>query len=114
ADVPTMIESGYPGFEVQSWRGLYVPAKTPRRVIDMLHDQTVKVIQIPEVREGCPRTHRLVPQNAPSPRVSGERAGVRGNGFLHAFICQTNTFTRPLTLALSPKGGEGIVLFTSN
>ena len=51
ADVPTMIESGYPGFEVQSWRGLYVPAKTPRRVIDMLHDQTVKVIQIPEVRE---------------------------------------------------------------
>jgi tripartite-type tricarboxylate transporter receptor subunit TctC len=46
-----MIESGYPGFEVQSWRGLYVPAKTPRRVIDVLHDQTVKVIQIPEVRE---------------------------------------------------------------
>jgi tripartite-type tricarboxylate transporter receptor subunit TctC len=51
ADAPTMIESGYPGFEVQSWRGLFVPAKTPRGIIDVLHDQTVKVMQMPEVRE---------------------------------------------------------------
>ena len=51
ADAPTMIESGYAGFEVQSWRALFVPAGTPRAVIDTLHDKTVKVMQMPDVRE---------------------------------------------------------------
>ncbi len=51
ADTPTMIQSGYAGFEVQSWRGLFVPAKTPRHIIDKLHDQVVKVLQVPEVRQ---------------------------------------------------------------
>ena len=51
ADVPTMIESGYPGFEVQSWRALFVPAGTPRYIIDKLHDQVVKVLEMPEVRQ---------------------------------------------------------------
>lgn len=51
SDVPTMIEAGYPGFEVQSWRGLFVPARTPRDIIDKLHDQVVKVEQMPEVRQ---------------------------------------------------------------
>lgn len=51
ADTPTMIESGYPAFEVQSWRALFVPAGTPRGIINTLHDQTVKVMQMPEVKE---------------------------------------------------------------
>ena len=36
-DVPTVQESGVPGFEVTSWNGLGVPAKTPRPVIDRLN-----------------------------------------------------------------------------
>ena len=51
ADAPTMIESGYPGFEVQSWRAFFVPAGTPRGIIDALHDHVVKVMQMPEVRQ---------------------------------------------------------------
>ncbi len=51
ADVPTMIESGYPGFEVQSWRGLFVPAGTPGDIINKLHDQVAKVMEMPEVRQ---------------------------------------------------------------
>jgi len=51
ADVPTMIESGYPGFEVQSWRGLFVPTGTPKYIIDKLHDQVVKVLEMPDVRQ---------------------------------------------------------------
>lgn len=50
-DVPTMIESGYPGFEVQSWRALYAPAGTPRPIIGRLNTELVKVLGISEVKE---------------------------------------------------------------
>ena len=50
-DVPTMIESGYPGFEVDSWRGLYVPAGTPKAIITRLNRELVKVLQMPDVKE---------------------------------------------------------------
>jgi tripartite-type tricarboxylate transporter receptor subunit TctC len=50
-EVPTMIESGYPGFEVESWRGLFVPARTPKEVINTLHDQVDKVVQLQDIRE---------------------------------------------------------------
>jgi tripartite-type tricarboxylate transporter receptor subunit TctC len=50
-DVPTMIESGYAGFEVQSWRGLYAPAGTPKAIIARLHRELVKVLQMPDIRE---------------------------------------------------------------
>ena len=35
-DVPTMMESGFPGFEISSWWGLAVPAGTPRPIVDRL------------------------------------------------------------------------------
>jgi len=35
-DVPTMIESGFPGFEITSWWGVVVPAGTPRPIVDKL------------------------------------------------------------------------------
>jgi tripartite-type tricarboxylate transporter receptor subunit TctC len=37
--------------EVESWRGLFVPARTPREVINKLHDQVDKVVQLQEIRE---------------------------------------------------------------
>ncbi len=50
-DVPTFIESGLPGFVVDSWVGLLAPAGTPRPVIDRLYNETAAVLQMPEVRE---------------------------------------------------------------
>ena len=50
-DVPTFIESGLPGFVVDSWVGVLAPAKTPRPVIDRLHKDIVAVLQMPETRE---------------------------------------------------------------
>ena len=50
-DVPTMIESGYPGFEVESWRGMYVPAGSPKKAIARLNGELVKILQIPDIRE---------------------------------------------------------------
>jgi tripartite-type tricarboxylate transporter receptor subunit TctC len=37
--------------EVESWRGLFVPARTPREVINKLHDQVDKIVQLQEIRE---------------------------------------------------------------
>ena len=50
-DLPTMAESGFPGFEAVPWFGLLAPAGTPNEVIDKVHDETVKVMAMPEVRK---------------------------------------------------------------
>lgn len=49
-DVPTVAESGYPGFESSQWFGLLVPAKTPAAVVERLHAEAVKALQSASVR----------------------------------------------------------------
>ena len=46
-----MIEAGLGQYEVVLWTSLFAPAGTPMPVIDALHAQTVKALQVPEVRE---------------------------------------------------------------
>jgi len=48
-DLPTMIESGVPGFVVTQWHGMLSPRGTPRPVIERLHREIVKAVQRPEV-----------------------------------------------------------------
>ena len=50
-DVPTIADQGFPGFELNDWYGLFAPAKTPRENILRLHEEVVKALRIPEVRE---------------------------------------------------------------
>lgn len=50
-DVPTVAESGFPGFDVQSWFGLAAPAGTPRPVVDRLNAELGKVLTNPDVRQ---------------------------------------------------------------
>ncbi len=50
-DIPTMIESGLPGYVVSGGFGLLAPAATPREIIRKINAETVKVIAMPEVRE---------------------------------------------------------------
>jgi len=50
-DIPTVAESGVPGFEVVLWQGLLVPAGTPRAIVDQLHAATVASLQTPQLRE---------------------------------------------------------------
>ena len=49
-NLPTMAESGYPGFEAVPWWGLLAPADTPTDVVDRLYGETVKTLAMPEVR----------------------------------------------------------------
>ena len=49
--IPTMAESGLPGFEVGSWYGLLAPAGTPPEIIKRLHAEVVRAVGSAEVRE---------------------------------------------------------------
>jgi len=50
-DVPTMEESGFNGFAMTVWYGLFVPAKTPPFIVERLNRETVKIMDSPEVRK---------------------------------------------------------------
>ena len=47
-DVPTVAESGYPGFEAVNWTGLVAPARMPQPIIDRLSEETRKALATPE------------------------------------------------------------------
>ncbi len=49
-ELPTMAESGFPGFEAVPWFGLLAPAGTPIDVLGKLHDETVNILAMPQVR----------------------------------------------------------------
>ena len=49
--LPTMIESGVAGFEMASWQAVYAPKGTPRQVVQKLHDEIVKILRMPDVRD---------------------------------------------------------------
>lgn len=50
-DVPTIDESGLKGFEAATWIGVLAPAGTPAAIVARMHDEIVKVLQIPEVQQ---------------------------------------------------------------
>ena len=50
-DVPTLAESGFPGFESSSWFGVLAPAKTPAEIVLKLQQEIAQVLKTPEVRE---------------------------------------------------------------
>ena len=50
-DVPTIAESGLAGYDLTTWWGLFAPAGTPLDVQKRIHDDTVAILRIPEVRE---------------------------------------------------------------
>ena len=49
-DVPTVIESGFPGYEAYVWMGLLAPAGTPPAIIDRLQREVVAALATPEVK----------------------------------------------------------------
>jgi putative tricarboxylic transport membrane protein len=49
-DVPTVAESGYPGFDAFGWHGFLAPANTPAPIVQKLHDQIVAALNDPPTR----------------------------------------------------------------
>jgi len=50
-DLPTIAESGLPGFDINTWFGIFVPANTPREIVDRLHDEFARALGATDVRE---------------------------------------------------------------
>lgn len=66
-DVPTIAESGVPGYEVQSWFGLNAPARLPPAIVDKLNAEVRKALQAKDVQE------RLLELGAvPTPMTAAE------------------------------------------
>ena len=57
-DVPTVAESGVPGFDVSSWFGVFLPARTPRPIVMKMNEEIRKILANPDVRQ------RLIDQGA--------------------------------------------------
>jgi tripartite-type tricarboxylate transporter receptor subunit TctC len=54
-DLPTMSESGFPGFDVGSWYALLVPTGTSAGVVKIMRDAAIRVMALPDVQEACAR-----------------------------------------------------------
>jgi tripartite-type tricarboxylate transporter receptor subunit TctC len=50
-EVPTLAESGLPGYEIGSWQGVFAPAGTPPDIVRRLNAEIVKIINSPDVKQ---------------------------------------------------------------
>jgi tripartite-type tricarboxylate transporter receptor subunit TctC len=50
-EVPTMAESGLPGYELSSWQAVFAPAGTPKPIIDKLYSEIAKILKMPDVQK---------------------------------------------------------------
>jgi tripartite-type tricarboxylate transporter receptor subunit TctC len=48
-DLPTIAESGLPGYEMMNWLGLFAPAGTPRAIVDRLSTEALRIVRSPDV-----------------------------------------------------------------
>jgi tripartite-type tricarboxylate transporter receptor subunit TctC len=64
-DLPTMAESGFPGFDVNAWFGLLAPAGTPAPIIERLHRETAQALATASVRESFTKLGMELIGNSP-------------------------------------------------
>ncbi|HEX2831227.1 MAG TPA: tripartite tricarboxylate transporter substrate binding protein [Burkholderiales bacterium] len=50
-EVPTIAESGFPGYDVSGWYGLLAPAGTPNEIVNRLQQEVAKILDLPDVRD---------------------------------------------------------------
>ncbi len=50
-NVPTIAESGFPGYDMDTWIAMFVPRATPNSVVKVLHEATLEALKSPQVRE---------------------------------------------------------------
>jgi tripartite-type tricarboxylate transporter receptor subunit TctC len=64
-DVPTMAEAGVKGQESETMQGIFVPAATPKEIVELLNREIVKVMALPDVKEKCAQLGFDVVANSP-------------------------------------------------
>ncbi|MEO7725923.1 MAG: tripartite tricarboxylate transporter substrate binding protein [Burkholderiales bacterium] len=74
-ELPTIAESGFPGFEVSSWYALLVPTGTPAAIVNRIRGAAIKAVELPDVQEAMARQGLDVETSTPqelSTRISAE------------------------------------------
>jgi tripartite-type tricarboxylate transporter receptor subunit TctC len=59
--VPTVAESGYPGFQALSWAGISAPKGTPKPIVDKLEAAMIQALQTPEVKQRLESVGFVIP-----------------------------------------------------
>jgi tripartite-type tricarboxylate transporter receptor subunit TctC len=75
-DVPTMAEGGYPIVGL-GWNGLFVPAGTPRPIVERLHKEMARVLQLKEISDGAVALGTLLGGESPDEFGAFVRAEVQ-------------------------------------
>ena len=76
-ELPTIAESGFPGFDVSSWYALLVPARTPGVIVNKIRGAAIKSVELPDVQEAMSRQGLEVETSTPqelAARMSAETA----------------------------------------
>ena len=66
ADLPTVSEAGLPGFEADSWNGLFAPRGTPPEIISRLHTEVARIAAMPDFKEKLQAQGAVVVGNSPA------------------------------------------------
>jgi tripartite-type tricarboxylate transporter receptor subunit TctC len=64
-ELPTVAESGVPGYEAIGWSGLLAPARTPRPVIAKINAEVIKILKMPDVQARLSSDGSLFGENTP-------------------------------------------------
>jgi len=64
-EILTFAEAGVPGVEGGGWQGIFVPAGTPKAIIERLYSETVRVLNVPEIRSQLIETGAEIGGNSP-------------------------------------------------
>ena len=64
-EIPTLHESGFPGFDTTQWLGLLAPRGTSAEIVQRLHAETVKALAVPAVRERLAQSALIPVGNTP-------------------------------------------------
>lgn len=76
-ELPTIAESGFPGFDVSSWYALLVPAGTPLAIVNRIRGAAMKAVELPDVRDAMSRQGLDVETSTPqelAARIKSETA----------------------------------------
>jgi tripartite-type tricarboxylate transporter receptor subunit TctC len=72
--VPTVAESGLPGFEALQWFGIFAPAGTSKDIVTRLNGEIVKTLRLPDVRERLSSLGADVVGNTPEQFAAFQKA----------------------------------------
>jgi tripartite-type tricarboxylate transporter receptor subunit TctC len=65
SDVPTIAESGVPGYDVTAWQALFVPARTPPGIIRKISADTNTALSDPEIKDKLAKTGYVAEGSSP-------------------------------------------------